>query len=134
MITLKNVLVVNALSSGVTGLLLVVMPQTVAGIFEVPQKEPFLATGIFLVLFALLVFYASSKKEVDRALVKFIIYLDMLWVVASLAIVVPQLFNLSLWGYLLITGVAVWVGLMAYLQHTGLKRASIEKVENRIKT
>ena len=122
MITLKNVLRVNALSSGVTGLLLVIMPKAVSDLFAAGQSWPFIATGVFLMLFALLVFYAASMQKTHPSLVRFIVFLDSLWVTASLVTVALNLFSLSLWGYMLITGVAVWVGLMVLLQLNGLRK------------
>jgi hypothetical protein len=95
MITLKNVLLVNALSSGATGLLLALMPQTIANLFEAHQSWPFLETGIFLIVFALLVFYAYAQKRVKPSLVKTIIYLDSAWVIVSMIIVVFTLINMS---------------------------------------
>lgn len=123
MITLKNVLLVNALSSGATGLLLALMPQTIANLFGANQSWPFLETGIFLIVFALLVFYAYTQKSIKPGLVKTIIYLDTTWVIGSMIIVVFTPFNLSVWGYVLITAVALWVAAMAYLQNLGLKKA-----------
>lgn len=126
MITLKNVLLVNALSSGFSGLLLMMMPSETADIFAVTQHEPFVVTGLFLLLFALMVMYAALKNVLETKLVRWIILLDVLWVMASAAIVVLQLFALSAWGYALISGVAIWVGLMAYLQHLSLSRKMAE--------
>ncbi|NBA84409.1 hypothetical protein GVN16_01475 [Emticicia sp. CRIBPO] len=126
--TLKNVLLVNALSSGATGILLIAIPGMITHIFNVNQRWPFIATGIFLFAFALLVFYASYQQVQAASLVKTIIFLDISWVVMSMVIVVSQSFGLSMTGYLLITAVAGWVALMAYLQHTNLKKSFIEAV------
>lgn len=122
MITLKNVLAVNAISSGATGLLLTLMPGTIAAIFEVPQNWPFLATGLFLVFFSMLAGYTAAKKEPDRILVNIIIMLDWLWVMASVIILLQKQLYISQWGYLLTGGVAAWVALMAFLQYAGLRK------------
>lgn len=120
--TLKKVLLINALSSAATGLLLAVMPAKVAELFEVSLAWPFIAIGIFLIVFADLVLYAFFRKAPGRGLVKSIIFMDVSWVIASLIVVSFALFNLSTLGYLLTSGVALWVALMAYLQNSGLKK------------
>ena len=122
--TLKNILMLNAVSSGSTAIILIFFAPMVAGIFEVPDTSDFYGTGIFLLVFAGLVFFESLQKTIRPNRVLFISALDLLWVVASLAIVVLHMFNLSFIGYCLISAVAVWVAAMAYLQSKGVKRMS----------
>ncbi len=62
----------------------------------------------------------------QKGWIKLIIALDIIWVVESLIIVVPQLFGLSFLGYFLIGAVAGWVALMAFLQARGLKQYLVE--------
>jgi len=119
---LKNVLLVNALSSGATGVLLVLFPGLVAGLCGATLTWPFVAAGLFLIVFAVLVFVQSRKPVMQKGWIKLIIALDIIWVVESLIIVVPQLFGLSFLGYFLIGAVAGWVALMAFLQSRGLKQ------------
>lgn len=127
MTTLKNVLLINAVSSGATALGLILLPSIIATLFEVPLTQPFLGVGIFLFAFAALVFIVSRNKDLSKGSVRLIIVLDVVWVVASFAIVLLQLFNLSMLGYILIFAVAAWVGLMAYLQFNGLKSLTASK-------
>ncbi len=119
---LKNVLLINALTSGATGLLLVFFPGLAADLCGATISWPFMVAGIFLVLFAALVFSQSRKQVVQKGWVKLIIALDIIWVIESLVIVVPQLFGLSFLGYFLIGAVAGWVALMAFLQVKGLNQ------------
>ena len=120
--TLKTVLLINALSSGITGLILIVAASLIAQLFGVSATGPFIEVGIFLVAFATLVLFVSRGDTQNVNAVRFIIAIDLLWVVASIAIVFLQVFDLSTLGYLLISGVALWVGAMAYLQSAGLKQ------------
>lgn len=129
MTTLKNVLLINALSSGATGLLLIEFPTFTAQLFGVSQSMPFMATGIFLVAFSLLVYYASRQKTTNKTLVRWIIALDIMWVADSLIVVVGQLFGFTLIGYALTTAVALWVALMAFLQIKGLKERLVLNAE-----
>lgn len=119
---LKNVLMINAVSSGATGLLLVFFPGFFASLFGVQGSAAFVGTGIFLILFAILVFSEARRETVSDKSVRFISTLDVLWVVGSLVIIVFGLFGLSLVGYLMIGAVAAWVALMAMLQLRGVRK------------
>jgi hypothetical protein len=124
MMRLKNVLLVNALTSGATGLLLILFKASVAQLFGSAMQWPFIAAGIFLVVFAIMVFAQSRKQQVSKGWVKLIIALDIMWVVESAIILLPQLFGLTSIGYALIGAIALWVALMAFLQIKGLKQLS----------
>lgn len=121
MLSLRNVLIINSLSSGITGIGLMAFAPFIATIFGVSQVQAFQGTGIFLLAFALLVFYVSRQKLLSPSQVRIIITLDLLWVAGSLAIVGLQLFSLSNIGYIEIAVIAAWVAAMAYLQWRGLK-------------
>lgn len=124
MARLKNVLFINAASSAATALLLVVFPGFFASLFGVSTRPPFIGVGIFLLLFAIYVFLQSRNEQAEPNKIRFIIALDIIWVVGSLAIILPQFFGLTVIGYSLIGGVALWVAMMAYLQTRGLKALS----------
>lgn len=122
MLDLKNVLIINALSSGLTGIGLIALNKPVASFMGTHNSDAIIGVGIFLFLFALLVLRESRRALCQPKNVRIIIVLDVIWVVASFAVVLLQLFALSTIGYLLIAGVAVWVVLMAFLQRSGLKK------------
>lgn len=122
MISLKNVLLINAVSSGATGIGLVVLAETVAGLFGTTAVGAVMGVGIFLVVFAAGVLNEALQRTTRITHVYIIIALDILWVIGSIAIVLPQLFNLSAVGYSAITAVALWVAAMAYLQMKGVKQ------------
>jgi hypothetical protein len=124
--SLKIVLLVNALSSGATGLLLILFSPAVADLFGAKQQWPFVAAGIFLLLFSVLVFMQSRKDYPTKGWLKLIIALDVLWVIESAVVIFPRMFGLTVIGYILIGGVAAWVALMAFLQMKGLRRLSFQ--------
>jgi len=124
---LKNVMLINAISSGATGLGLAVFPKIVAGLFETTATMPFIEVGIFLIAFAALVFSVSRGNPVNVRAVRLVIVLDTLWVVASAAIVLFQPFPISIMGYGIIGAVAVWVAAMAYFQSVGLRQISVSR-------
>ena len=61
--TLKNVLLVNALSSGATGLGLIAFAAPIAILFGISEPTPVMEVGIFLVVFAILVFRGGQKNN-----------------------------------------------------------------------
>ena len=119
---LKNVLLINAVSSGATGLGLIAFAAPVAVLFGANNPVPVTGVGIFLLAFAILVFTESRRATHNLNMVKLIIALDISWVIGSIVIVLLQLFNLTPLGYLAIGTVALWVAGMAYLQVNGMKR------------
>lgn len=120
-------MLINAISSGVTGLALAILPKTIAGLFGTTATMPFIETGIFLTVFAALVFSVSRSSPVHVRGVRLVIALDTLWVIGSASIVLFQPFAISVVGYVLIGAVAVWVAAMAWLQSAGLKQMLVSK-------
>jgi hypothetical protein len=125
MITLRNVLFINAVSSGATGLGLALMPGVFADLFQTSFRAPFVGTGLFLVAYAAVVFIESRRKDLNANWIRFIILMDALWVACSLGIIVSNVLTISVLGYVMIGAVALWVGLMGYLQYTGLQKTVI---------
>jgi hypothetical protein len=125
MTALRNVLLLNAVSSGATGLGLILFPAPIATIFGVNGISAIVGVGIFLMVFAGMVGIVSRSKPIGEASVRFIVMLDVLWVIASIAVVALQMFGLSMVCYLAIAAVAGWVALMAYLQANGLKKPTL---------
>lgn len=123
--TLKTVLHVNAISSGITGIGLVIFSKTIASFFEVAQNGPFIAIGVFLVLFSAYVLSVGLSNQIDSVKVKAIIIADVAWVIASIITTVVLFNTISVIGIVAIEAVAVWVALMAYLQNSGLKKYTV---------
>ena len=121
MITLKNVLKVNGVSSGATGMFLMVFSGFFASLFEVTQRVPFVSVGLFLLVFAGFVLTAAVQKNIQPKLVKAIIVLDISWVLGSVVAVLWLNGTISMKGIMLILMVAVWVGAMAILQYKGAR-------------
>jgi hypothetical protein len=121
MISLKQVLLLNAVSSGATGALLMLFPAPVARLFGVAPVVPFVAVGAFLLVFAAGVGYEGMQKPPRSGRVQRIIALDIAWVVGSLVAVALLFSTLSVLGNGLILAVAGWVAGMAFLQSKGLR-------------
>lgn len=121
MIRLKNILRINSVSSGVTGLLLVLFSGFIADLFGASKTAPFTGVGLFLLLFAVYVYLQALKEPIQTKNIRLIIAIDTAWVIGSLIIILPGLFGLFIIGYILIGAVAAWVSAMAFLQSRGLK-------------
>ncbi len=114
---------INAVSSGATGLLLVAMPALFANLFKVNKIIPFVEVGIFLILFSLFVIVAAHQSPIRKGWIRFIIGIDITWVMASIITVVALFSLISTVGSIIILAIGGWVGLMAYLQTRNLKIA-----------
>ncbi|WP_454881038.1 hypothetical protein [Sphingobacterium detergens] len=118
--TLKNVLLTNAISSGMTGILLATMPSLFTQLFKTPHSSPFALVGGFLIVFSVFVLATAMKKIISKSWTKFIITLDVIWVIASVIALISLFYTISIIGSVMILAVAVWVGMMAYLQNRNL--------------
>ncbi|GEM68827.1 hypothetical protein SMI01S_24330 [Sphingobacterium mizutaii NBRC 14946 = DSM 11724] len=119
---LKNVLLINAISSGMTGLLIALNSKLVASIFKVSNTGPIIGVGIFLVIFSLFVLFTVFMHLQDKAWTKFIIGIDITWVLLSVIATALLYSSISMVGSTIILAVAAWVGLMAYLQTKTLNK------------
>ena len=122
MLPIKTTLTTNAVSSGFTGIALMIFNRFVATIFEVNTTLPFLSTGIFLVAFSIMVLSVAFQKRISTGGVRLIIALDAIWVVGSLLLIVAGSHLISMIGLFLIAAVAGWVALMIVLQVKGLQK------------
>lgn len=118
---LKTILIINAISSGLAGVLSAGFAQELSNLFQVNTKTPFIEIGIFLIAFAIIVFFTAFKSPISTGLTKLIIAFDITWVLASIIAVIALYSSISIVGILLILTVSLWVGMMAYLQGTNLK-------------
>lgn len=123
MLSLKNTLLLNALSSGITGILLICFARSAAELFGQGQSAPFAGVGVFLLVFSLYVFRVSRRTPVRNAEARVVTALDLLWVVASVVLLLWMNDRFSLVGNLLTAAVAGWVGLMAVLQWRGMRES-----------
>lgn len=123
--TLKNVLLINAISSGATGVGLIVFASFIAQLFGTTSYQAMWFVGGFLVSFAALVLVEGIKDHPNVKMVRLIIVLDISWVIASIAVIALQLFDLSILGYVAIGAVALWVAAMAYFQTQSVRKRDI---------
>lgn len=118
---LKKVLLINAISSGSTGILLALLPEMFAGLFQIKAITPFIEVGIFLIIFAFFVLFTAYRTPISKKLTQIIIGIDIMWVIASGMATWILFPTISMLGSIMIIAVAGWVGLMAILQKKTLK-------------
>jgi hypothetical protein len=63
------------------------------------------------------VFGVALMKDSNKNLVQLITLMDLIWVVASLVIVLMKAFDLTNIGYTIITFVALWIAFLAFHQN-----------------
>jgi len=98
-----------------------------AGLLDGPLGLPasFLrATGAFLIVFAACVWYAGSRRQINRNAVMAVIVLNALWVVDSIALVAFGWYDPTTGGSVWIALQAVVVAGFAALQAYALRQAS----------
>ncbi|MBA2451834.1 MAG: hypothetical protein H0V47_01580 [Chloroflexia bacterium] len=122
-LSLRQVLLADGVVSGVFGILLL----TAAG----PLSDPlglsvaFLRwTGLMLAPFAAVVLYLATCEAIPRRGVSTIVGINVLWVLASLLLLLTGWIDQSGLGTAFIVAQAALVALFAELQFVGLRRRS----------
>jgi ribosome-associated toxin RatA of RatAB toxin-antitoxin module len=115
---LQRSLQLNAGFSGISGVLLIVLHNSIANVFEVSGSYIFWLIGAGLLLFSALILYEIKRK--NTAGVLFIAFQDLLWVLGSLVLLIFQPFDISKTGNGMIAGVALVVFLICINQLAAL--------------
>ena len=113
---LKKYLTLNSVFSAFSGLTMLVLTSTLNNFFNITNQYVFPFIGVNLLVFSLIVWYVSRKQLNNKLLVNIISFLDGLWVIGSLVIILFGFFELSKNGYLLIGLVAIWIAFLGYKQ------------------
>ena len=115
-LSLKSILLANALFSGISGLILAVFYEKMAVAIDLKTASALVVVGIALLVFSLFLFWLRSKDKPPKALIISVIIQDALWVLGSAIVLLVQPFGLNAAGHGLIAAVAVVVLLFAVLQ------------------
>lgn len=121
---LRRVLLLDAVATGATGLLLLAGTGILHGLLNLPAPLMTYA-GVFCVLWAALVGFAFSRRELTRGFVWTIIVGNALWTLGSILLLVSGYVAPTWLGYAFVIAQALVVGIFAELQYVGLtKRTS----------
>jgi len=106
---LFNVLGANGVFSGVSGLTMVLAPNTIAGFVGLAESPFVFELGIMLIAFGAMLSVYYRRKRVHKASAIAITLLDLGWVIGSAALVVtmPELFSAT--GIAIVISIAVIV-------------------------
>lgn len=117
---LRKVLKTNAIFSASSGVLLL----TYRGLATVMNANAttLMVVGGGLLIFAFIIWLIAVKKEIQHKQVWSIIIQDWIWVLASFAVIIFQIWSLSTLGYWLIGATALIVMVFALAQSKYLKR------------
>ncbi len=122
---LNRALLTNLISSFLSGVALILFPVFFMDLFGVQNTTVFWVLGIALLFFSGTILVEIKKQ---RALaILWIIIQDLIWVIASFAILIWRPFNISEVGYWLIDLFAFLVLTFAIFQSIGLSRIDTVK-------
>ena len=119
---LRYALLADAVASGATGLLLIAGADLLTGLLGLPvalMRE----AGLLLVPYVALVAFAGTRETISRPAVQAIIVLNVLWVAASIGLLMGGSVAPTALGTAFVIAQAVVVGVFAELQFVGLRRA-----------
>jgi hypothetical protein len=121
---LKNALRGNALFSGTSGLIALLAAQSLTAFTGIEPPIIFVLLGIVLILYAVDLWWITSRETINRRFAWAAIILDVLWVVGSIAILLFGWLPLTVAGSWTIVLLAEVVAIFAVLQYFGLRRLS----------
>lgn len=117
---MKNALILNALFSSISGVILICFHTAISVLFGLESGAVFWIIGIALIYFAGTIAYETKKLR--RTFILLIIAQDLLWVIASIVILLIHPFGISSNGNITIGVIAVIVLGMAINQYRALKQ------------
>ena len=118
---LRYALLADAIASGATGLLLITGADLLTGLLGLPMvlmRE----AGLLLVPYVAFVAFVGTREAMSRRAVQAIITLNVLWVAASIGLLVSGWVTPTVLGYAFVIAQAIMVGVFAELQLVGLRR------------
>jgi hypothetical protein len=119
---LSRALLLDAIATGATALLLLAAGGLLAGMLGLPA--PLLRyAGLLLVPFVALVAWAASREQAPHHVVQTVIGANVVWVIASILLLLSGWVQPTALGYAFVIGQAVVVGVFAELQVMGLRKA-----------
>ena len=120
---LRRALVLDALASGATALLVIAIAELLEGLLGLPAAL-LRGAGMLLVPYVAFVVYAALRESIARPAVWTIIAANALWAVASVLLLVSGFVAPTALGYAFVIAQALVVALFAEIQYMGLRRST----------
>jgi hypothetical protein len=119
---LRTALLVDAVATGATGLLLTLGAPLLDDLLGLPTR--FLVTvGVPLIPYAALVAWLGTRSTNSPNVIRFVVWSNLAWVAASVGLLASRIFEPTLLGVVFVAAQAIAVGAFAELQWVGLRRA-----------
>lgn len=118
---LRRALLLDAVATGTTGLLMLAAAGVLQELLQVPGSL-LREAGIILLPFAAVVLHLGTRERPSERAVGTVIVINVLWVLASFGLLVSGAISPNILGYGLIVMQAVAVAVFAELQYVGLRR------------
>lgn len=119
---LRNTLHLDALASGATALLMLLGAPLLSGLLELPEPLLFWA-GLVLIPFVAMLVIVARRNSVPNGLLTGIIILNILWVIASFALLLTGAVAPNALGIAFVVAQALAVAVFTELQFIGMRRA-----------
>ncbi len=119
---LRFSLLIDAVASGATGLLLVAGAGLLTSWLALPV-ELMRTAGLILVPYVAFVAYVGTRPDISRVAVWTVIAANAAWVIASAGLLVSGFVAPTMLGYAFVIAQAVAVGVFGELQYMALRRA-----------
>ena len=118
---LRRALMLDALASGATALLMIAGAGLVEGLLGLPAAL-LRGAGLVLVPYVAFVVYTATRDTISRSAVWTIIVANVAWAAASALLLVSGWVAPTALGYAFVIAQAVVVALLGELQYMGLRR------------
>ena len=121
---LRYALLADAIASGATALLLLAGAGVLASLLGLPvalMRE----AGMLLIPYVALVAFVGTREHISRTAAQSVISLNVIWVAASIGLLLTDYVAPTALGYAFVIVQAVAVAVFAELQFIGLRRDSL---------
>jgi len=123
-LTLRNVLLLDAATCLLTGVLLVLSARLLAELTAIPSALLFYA-GAILIPIAVFMAVTATRAALLPLAVWVIVAGNALWVVASIGLMIGPWIAPNVWGYAFIAAQAVAVAVLTMLELDGARSAGV---------
>jgi hypothetical protein len=121
---LRTVLLLDAVASGATGLLLIAgasLLEPWVGLPVALMRE----AGIILIPYVAFVAFVGTRETISRTAVGVIIAINAVWALASFGLLMSGYVAPSVLGYAFVATQAIVVAVLGALQYVGLQRQAV---------
>ena len=119
---LRRALLADTVFSGAGAVMFSLAASELAPLFNLPEAL-LLETGLFLIGYAALVGWMSTRQSLPRILVGIVVVGNAAWTLASIALLFSGAVAPNLLGEAAIVAQAIATGTLAELQYVGLRRS-----------